>query len=135
MTPNDAMTAGTVKRFVETMGQMTYNAVKRKPQHWRLAYAVDARCEVEGCLVAGMESGLVFDHCHAHGWVRAVLCARHNARMGLVDALVREEGLDFSMTRYGPILASCPDCATLELCPRHGYDLRREAATRFTQPF
>ncbi|MFD0902310.1 endonuclease domain-containing protein [Actinomadura sediminis] len=108
-----------MKRFVETNGSIQYSVIKSKPQHWRLAYWVDATCEVKDCDAAGLYGGLVFDHCHAHGWIRAVVCPRHNMRLGVIDALVREDGMDFSQTRYGPILTNCPDCSTTVAASRH----------------
>jgi len=54
------------------------------------------------------------DHCHAHGWVRGVLCPRCNTLMAFID---RRASLRKSSVVEPPMLAAlvahaarCPDC-------------------------
>jgi hypothetical protein len=98
------------KGFVREFGQVRYNSVaKNGPQASRIQYLADALCEVDGCETGGHEK-LVFDHCHEHGWVRAVLCYKHNTRLGHLEAVLRECVVDLSGTPYGLIVANCAGC-------------------------
>lgn len=40
---------------------------------------------VGSCLICGNTERLVHDHCHAHGWVRGILCASCNSGMAVAD--------------------------------------------------
>lgn len=102
-----------LKRFAVAAGQMWYSRLKQSRMNvWRQQYLVDAFCEIPICGATGDASALVFDHCHRHGWARAVLCYRHNAQLGHLEAAWLEYGLDLSGTPYGRILAGCLDCMT-----------------------
>ena len=101
------------RRFTERMGSMRYIDVMRKQAAWRIAYVIGTECEVDGCGKRGLYgSVLVFDHCHEHGWVRGLVCTRHNAMLAHIDAVRKISGalVDFSGTSYSALLASCPDC-------------------------
>lgn len=88
----------------------------------------------EGCGTVQVDTGYGADHCHRHGWVRAVLCQGCNETMKVVDAggvldlrevRVRVHGDGTIEQVYGPvpddrrrwwdalldIRANCRDCA------------------------
>lgn len=100
------------KRFATDVGPVQYNRLLRTgTTHKRLSYLVDAACEISLCDSQG--GTLVFDHCHRHGWVRAVLCNGHNVRIAHLEAAWLQYGVDLSGTPYWPVLMSCGDCRDL----------------------
>jgi hypothetical protein len=113
-------------RFIAEHGLVQY--------HSRLDYQRDGLCEIAGCadLRAGFaskpgsrrgwnvsesrDSPLHFDHCHAHGWIRGLVCAscnsvtRHLDRHGYLlryRAPLREA--------YRRHLNQCPDCEQIDV--------------------
>jgi hypothetical protein len=74
------------------------------------------------CGVCPATVALVTDHCHKHGWVRGVLCIRHNSRMALIDrgvapSAVGDVGALVAYARH------CPDCPAIvagDLVPMSG---------------
>ncbi len=99
------------KRFARDWGQMRYTRLMQSSRtHVRLAYLAGATCEIDGCTSIPEAVMLVFDHCHRHGWVRAVLCNAHNVRIAHLEAAWLEYGLDFTSTPYWPVLMACADC-------------------------
>lgn len=67
------------------------------------------------------------DHCHAHGWVRGVLCPRCNTLMAFIDrrATLRESTVTPPLTLAALVAhaARCPDCkpfAVEDLGPTRG---------------
>ena len=61
-------------------------------------------CEACGPRVAALAT----DHCHRHGWVRAILCGLCNAHMALVDRRVMPPGP--VVERLLVIARRCPEC-------------------------
>ena len=80
------------------------------------------------CLLCGDPALLPrTDHCHAHGWVRGVLCPRCNTLMAFIDrrATVRESSITAPLTLAALVAhaARCPDCkpfAVEDLGPTRG---------------
>lgn len=101
-----------MKRVIESLGHVQYTAIMRKPQYWRIQFAIGVICEMDGCTTGGPYGELVFDHCHRHGWVRGMLCNAHNVKVGRLEAVMRIDGIviDVTGTSYGAFLANCPDC-------------------------
>lgn len=52
----------------------------------------------------------VFDHCHAHSWVRAVVCSSCNVKLGQLDAVRNLPGIAIvpGETGFGRIIMNCP---------------------------
>ena len=97
--------------FVAEFGHIPYLQVAAKPPRWRIAYLARASCELDGCISS--PGRLVFDHCHAHGHVRGVLCNWHNIQIGRIEMVMALEGVtvDLGTTAYARHLARCADCA------------------------
>lgn len=101
----------TPKQFVTDQGHVRYSRLMQSSRnHWRSAYLIDATCELGDCGTRGDASVLFFDHCHRHGWIRAVLCNAHNSRLGHIEAVWLECAVDLSGTPYGAILGNCLEC-------------------------
>ena len=105
-----------------------YGAVRWTP-HLGRRYPRDGACEVCGRTPAELAAEyaedrnkhlgvLMFDHCHAHGWVRGLLCLGCNNDMVLFD-----KGLPAaSSPRRTAYARNCPDCcyaATLLAAIQH----------------
>lgn len=102
--------------FIACYGPVQYS------EHLGARYPRTGECEVGICRALADETGpppwksaaLVFDHCHAHGWVRGLICGACNNRVILADRGSLETVAKF----YGPAgravleahLAKCPDC-------------------------
>jgi hypothetical protein len=66
------------------------------------------------CAACGFDSLLVQDHCHEHGWVRAIACFRCNQYLGSIDRRIRPA---VNETLLAALLAArnrCPECAPLD---------------------
>lgn len=78
-------------------------------------------CESMACATDNKHSGkYAYDHCHAHGWVRGVLCHSCNNRMKAVDeAMTKLAYGELAKLRgkpgdHGKLFQHwmrCPDCA------------------------
>lgn len=105
----------TRKSFVALVGPMQYKQIMNKPQSWRYSYADTALCEIKDCANTGEYGDVfVFDHCHAHGWIRGLVCTSHNVRLGHIDSVRKIPGVQLSLagTSYRTYLNNCPECAT-----------------------
>ena len=91
--------------FIQRHGHVQYSAVKWPPGQYPLV----RRCEI--CRSPGHRA-YVFDHCHAHGWVRGILCTVCNTHMSRVD-----EG-KVHTARHLAYQAQCPDCIVRPPTPR-----------------
>jgi Recombination endonuclease VII len=100
-----------VRRVGDPASPMRYTVAKNRPVEWRVHWANTSLCAVASCEVTGY-GHLVLDHCHDHGWVRGLICASHNIRLGQIDAVLKIPGvrLDLSATPYAALLSACPDC-------------------------
>lgn len=135
---NEPPAARPPKRFAADRGQVLYRQwMQTGTQHRRLSYLVGAACEISTCGATEPAIALVFDHCHIHGWIRAVLCNGHNVRIAHLEAAWRDYGIDLSGTPYWPILMGCHGCeagypsrsTTVPKYERVMNDLRRRIAT------
>ena len=86
--------------FIQRHGLVQYAAFQRS----RDQYPLVKRCEI--CR-SPSHRFYQFDHCHAHGWVRGILCAVCNRQMYQVD----EGKLPGTWhAKYRAYQALCPDC-------------------------
>ena len=101
-----------VRRVGNPAAPVLYRVIMRREPAWRVALCAVSLCAVDDCEVSG---ALVFDHCHDHGWLRGAVCARHNVRLGQIDAVRRIPGvqLDLSGTPYAALMAACPECTAI----------------------
>ncbi len=84
--------------FIEEHGLVRYSfRVGLRKMH------VGKACE--GCARPGTGTGL--DHCHAHDWVRGVLCGGCNYKMGAIDARKASPYHSPVLLKYWE---NCPDC-------------------------
>lgn len=106
--------SGPEELFAARFGHVRYTDAMRKPADLRIRYARTAACEFPGCGLTGKYAEiLVFDHCHAHGFVRGLLCTTHIARLGQIEAVAAIEGVtvDLGTTAYAKLVARCPGCS------------------------
>jgi hypothetical protein len=115
-------------RFIEQYGLVQYRP--------GLNYLRDGSCEITGCSTLrasfaskkGSRSGwtvseredspLYFDHCHAHGWIRGLVCASCNSVMRHLDKhgyLLRYR-VDLREA-YRKHLNQCHDCEQINMLP------------------
>lgn len=96
-----------------------YGAVRWTP-HLGRRYPRDGACEVCGRTPVELAAEyaedrnkhlgvLMFDHCHAHGWVRGMLCLGCNNAMVLYDKGSRRWRPGWQ-ERYAAHAAACPGC-------------------------
>ena len=70
------------------------------------------------CEACGRSAAEVTDHCHRHGWVRAVLCRLCNARLALVDRGVMPTGdMVEKLLAIACRCAECPPVTVADLAP------------------
>jgi len=72
------------------------------------------------CSLCAQDDGrLVSDHCHAHGWVRGVLCHRCNAAMAYIDRRIKpKSAIEAGHVVLGSLLtyaARCQDCPSFSI--------------------
>lgn len=76
------------------------------------------------CAICGDPSPLPrTDHCHAHGWVRGVLCPRCNTLMAFIDRRATLRASAITLAALVAYAACCPDCepfAVEDLGPTRG---------------
>lgn len=98
------------KQFIAQLGYVRYSTwMQRGKTNQRWLYLNGATCEI--CQAVQGSAVLVFDHCHRHGWVRAVLCNSHNVRIAHLEAAWLEYGIDLTATPYWTVLMNCQGCA------------------------
>ena len=86
-------------KFIVTYGYVQYADVGGYPR--------GDTCEMCGTAGPGRRRGghdYVFDHCHAHGWVRGIACQMCNLLLPAAEA-----GMVIT-PRQANHLANCPDC-------------------------
>lgn len=65
----------------------------------------------EPCIICQDDSRRnVIDHCHAHGWVRGVLCFSCNSKMGLVDLMITPRGSNELVADLANHVSRCHEC-------------------------
>lgn len=115
-------------RFIEQHGLVQYRP--------RLNYPRDGSCEITGCStlrvgfsgkkgnISGWtvsqreDSPLYFDHCHAHGWIRGLVCASCNSVMRHLDkyGYLKRYRVDLREV-YRKHVNQCPDCEQINMLP------------------
>jgi hypothetical protein len=53
---------------------------------------------------------LVFDHCHAHGWVRGLVCVPCNNRLMHIETGLRPDPPEWQHPALAAHLVKCPEC-------------------------
>jgi hypothetical protein len=53
---------------------------------------------------------LVFDHCHAHGWVRGLVCVPCNNRLMHVETGLGPDLPEWQLPALAAHLMKCPEC-------------------------
>lgn len=86
--------------------------VKYKPYQLR-KYARDGLCEICGGPPGGKPM-LLFDHCHAHGWVRGLICNYCNDHVGFIENGWNRYLRDIVLERFPEYRNNCPDCCDSE---------------------
>jgi Recombination endonuclease VII len=56
----------------------------------------------------------VADHCHAHGWVRGLICRQCNGLMGLIDQRITPQVEAVLLKALLALWHRCPDCGHLD---------------------
>ncbi|MGH3278121.1 MAG: endonuclease domain-containing protein [Trebonia sp.] len=77
------------------------------------SYPREGPCEVGICRAYGMEveaGRLVFDHCHAHGWVRGLVCVPCNNRLMHVETGLGPPLPEWQLPALAAHLMKCPEC-------------------------
>ena len=69
------------------------------------------------CKGCGRVAKPVTDHCHEHGWVRAIVCGSCNRHLASVDrGVVPRAGLDAAiLAALVDIRNRCPECVPLDI--------------------
>ena len=95
----------TADGFVARHGPMQYKPYKLRK------YSRDGLCEVCNQTPRGGKPILLFDHCHAHGWVRGLLCNWCNDEIGFHEN-GRGIGMGYAkyLDRILEYLHNCPGC-------------------------
>jgi hypothetical protein len=94
--------------FVARYGHVEYRRVMAREQlAIRAQILAGGTCEVDH---RHSRDGLVFDHCHDHAWVRAVVCHSCNVKLGQLDATRKLPGITVvpADTGFGRIIMKCP---------------------------
>jgi hypothetical protein len=88
-----------------------HGLVQYKP--WRLRkYSREGLCEICDRPPSG-KPVLLFDHCHAHGWIRGLICNWCNDRAGYVENGRKTGFLPLGfLEQFSEYRRNCPDCAT-----------------------
>ena len=76
-------------------------------------YPREGPCEIGICRAYDIEvkaSRLVFDHCHAHGWVRGLVCVPCNNRLMHIETGLRPEPPEWQHPALAAHLMKCPEC-------------------------
>jgi hypothetical protein len=72
---------------------------------------------------------MVRDHCHAHGWVRGIVCRRCNTRLERIDRQVAPRVEEKLLLALLAVRNRCPDCDQ-----RNVGDLARPKPLRVPEP-
>jgi hypothetical protein len=86
-------------KFIVTYGYIQYADVRTYPRGDTCEI-----CGATGCKGGRARQDYVFDHCHAHGWVRGITCQPCNVM------LPSAETGEVITPRQANHLANCPDC-------------------------
>lgn len=80
------------------------------------------------CAGCGAARPLMRDHCHQHGWIRAIVCGSCNRKLGHIDRLNVPPKTDRArLTALVGVRNKCPDCTQIgtdDLTPFTGMPLR-----------
>lgn len=95
--------------FIERFGHVPKSLTLSKTWGIR-SLAPEHFCELPDC---PSRERAVVDHCHAHGWVRAWVCASHNQRLANLDAVMQMSGIrvDLGSSPWAGHRAKCPACS------------------------
>lgn len=117
-------------RFITAFGHVRYNQIHNRPQAFKLA-VVRSGCDIADCSLSrdltdpivrcwSPPEGIVFDHCHQHGFVRGLLCNGHNVVLGRLEAVMSMPGVSVTLGPDSPFhsyIANCPVCSDSPVLP------------------
>jgi hypothetical protein len=104
--PDFPLPAGTLS-FIERHGLVRYT------RSVGARYPRVGPCEIGICRAYDMEAEarhLVFDHCHAHGWVRGLVCVPCNNRLMHIETGLRPCPPEWQHPALAAHLVKCPEC-------------------------